>query len=1234
MKTATKIRWLLFIVTIGLFATSLTARWASTKLLKLYNIADDIEEKLNNRESEIYNYLSVKENINNLKKIATDANLATKTLDFFNKRNIYFQTYKNKNLSFWSDAVVPSNNPTGFKEGISFVEYENGWYEVIKKSDKDFFVLFFIPIKQQLPFNNQYLNTANSDEFIINNGNIEIAQIADSAVIDIKTLKGKYLFSIKKVNTITEVPYSKMEIFMWCFGLFTLCLLINSVCKYYADIGNPIWAVVTLLVCIVLLRYLGLKYHFPDALYSLKLFDPLIYASNFYFPSFADLSLNILGFLWVLTFIHSYKSELFKPIRSPYLGYPILIYGAIFIGALSFLYSDVFFGLVFNSNVNFKVSNLVNLNFLSFLGIFILMLALLCYYLVLDILIHFSILINISIRNKLILLGVLFVGFNIYELVNYQYSVYFVFIFVLIVLVGKLLYQKNAKIVFPSILLISFIFASIVSLKLNSYVNYKDQEIRKRLLLKLESDDDPYTLISFNEIEKSIAEDATLNNLLKDSTVNNTILNSWISTNYLAGYLSKFDYKIYLFNVKDSLISYGKNINIKRFKDQVEQSSIKITGNFYKLNKTFGSQNYFAIIPLKNDSLRTGTLVLELSSKQLEIYGAFPQLLQNGKINQQLGLTNYSYAFYDRNKLVNQYGTYVYDLVNKNFKGVYKKFIVLKQGEYEHIIYKPFINNTIIVTHRANTFWRELASLSFFFIIFLLFALLAASNKWLLSTFTSYRFNFDGIKKKFLVLNNQILYKTRIQIALVLAVVSSLLIIGIITFSYISIQYKEQQQDIIKTKIKTITTAFQESIYREAQYVKDGSGSVSFEEFSKMYNTDLNLFDTKGKLLYSTQYKIYAIGLIADRMNEVAFLNLNIKNKSEFIQDEHINLLNYTSAYMPVKNNKNDVIAYLQLPYFSNQDDYNQKIGVFLNLLINIYVLVFVAVGFFAFIVANQITSPLSLIQNSIAKTAIGRKNEPIAWKRKDEIGSLITEYNSMIETLEDNASKLAQSEREIAWREMAKQVAHEIKNPLTPLKLGIQMLDRAWREKDERFDEKFQKFGKSFLEQIDSLSRIASEFSNFAKMPELKLERVDLLSIFNKAIQVYQQMDKIQIICDEKSLENCFVFADKDQLLRSFNNLLKNGIEAIPEDKEGIIKISGKRDAKKIVISIQDNGIGIPLGSQQSIFVPNFTTKSSGTGLGLAFVKQAVQNVNGNIYFTTEIDVGTTFYITLPLVS
>ncbi|RZK62226.1 MAG: GHKL domain-containing protein, partial [Pedobacter sp.] len=262
-----------------------------------------------------------------------------------------------------------------------------------------------------------------------------------------------------------------------------------------------------------------------------------------------------------------------------------------------------------------------------------------------------------------------------------------------------------------------------------------------------------------------------------------------------------------------------------------------------------------------------------------------------------------------------------------------------------------------------------------------------------------------------------------------------------------------------------------------------------------------------------------------------------------------------------------------------------------------------------------------------------GRKNKPIQWKRNDEIGNLISEYNKMILALDESANRLAQSERETAWREMAKQVAHEIKNPLTPLRLGIQMLNRSWKEEDPNFDIKFQKFSKSFIEQIDSLSNIASEFSNFAKMPDLKLEKLEVVTVLNQAVQIYKQMDHIQIFCNEDAISGVFVKADKDQLLRSFNNLLKNAIEAMPEEGDGLITIHCQAYDAKVEIKVQDNGIGIPEDLRNRIFTPNFTTKSSGTGLGLAFVKQAIENIGGNIYFTTEINIGTSFHIILPRV-
>ncbi|MNY21061.1 Sporulation kinase D [compost metagenome] len=237
-----------------------------------------------------------------------------------------------------------------------------------------------------------------------------------------------------------------------------------------------------------------------------------------------------------------------------------------------------------------------------------------------------------------------------------------------------------------------------------------------------------------------------------------------------------------------------------------------------------------------------------------------------------------------------------------------------------------------------------------------------------------------------------------------------------------------------------------------------------------------------------------------------------------------------------------------------------------------------------------------------------------------------------MIAALEESAVKLARSERESAWREMAKQVAHEIKNPLTPLKLGVQLLEKSWKEKDVNFEKKFERFNKSFIEQIDSLSTIASEFSNFAKMPDTKLEKLRLLPIVEQARNIFTNTEDAEITIFNNTTVDVFVLGDKDQLLRTFNNLLKNGIEAGAVNGKCIIKIQVFNDESHVFIEVQDNGNGIDPLLQDKIFVPNFTTKSSGTGLGLAFVKQAVENAGGSVDFRSVSAKGTTFYLSFPL--
>jgi nitrogen fixation/metabolism regulation signal transduction histidine kinase len=272
----------------------------------------------------------------------------------------------------------------------------------------------------------------------------------------------------------------------------------------------------------------------------------------------------------------------------------------------------------------------------------------------------------------------------------------------------------------------------------------------------------------------------------------------------------------------------------------------------------------------------------------------------------------------------------------------------------------------------------------------------------------------------------------------------------------------------------------------------------------------------------------------------------------------------------------------------------------------------------------------LRFISEKLRILNLNKKNEPIEWKSKDEVGTLIAEYNKMIAELENSAAKLAKSERESAWREMARQIAHEIKNPLTPMKLSIQYLQRTIDEGGQNVTELAKKVNKTLIEQIDNLSAIATAFSTFAQMPKSQNEVLDLNEVVSGVVALFEKEENVHISF-RTQLATAMVYADKNQMISVFNNLVKNAIQSVKEGSEAEIDIEIKEKDGNIKVIVTDNGSGISPDSYEKVFVPNFTTKSSGTGLGLAICKQIIENAHGDIWFVSELGTGTSFYVSLP---
>lgn len=1234
-----KIRFLLLVLGCCLIATSISLSRFTTKSDLLERDAHEVQQNLLVKEREVAAFLANKAEVAKAKQLHVNPNDAIDFLNTYRQiKGINLLTFQNNQLKFWSTYRVTDIDPRTIKEGSSVLFFSNGWYEVIKSTKGKFSLVFLIAIQSQYPFKETQYFKNDLDPLLSNSKLLTLASFTDKEVYSIKSIDNKFLFGLKVKPGYIEDYYSVTQLWLFVAGLISICMFFNSLSSLIARRGHIVWGTLLLMVFFLTFRLSDLYYGWFNHRFPLDLFDPRIYSESFLMPSLGDFLLNVITLTWLLLFMYNHKEQykFAEWIRkSKILGIVIHILFLAFIATIAYFSDEVFFGLIYNSKINFEIINILKLSGSSWVSIVILCLVWFQIYLITTISATVSKQLNVSNKERLIIFLTGFAIVFIYKL-STDFTAFFIVFALILLIVCRSIYVEKAKFSIGLFAIVFFCLAFNSSIKYIKYKDITERSLREPLARKVQSSEDPNAIVALGGLEGQLLNDQFLVRYFADSGKSNYAVLKNHLKNYLDGYLSRYDYQIYPYDKSGIDISNPNGQPFKKYKGLVESGSVKIDGSnyFYQVNNTFGYQDYFGIISVVNKGSLLGTLVIELRSKPYNYNNRLPDLLGDQKLIRDEDFKGYSIALYSNNRLLNQSGSYTYPLDGKIFNGKKDDFITSNDNEldYSHLIYKPTESKMVVISKQKVGYVERLAALSFFFLVFIIFSLVLYGLIWLIKNLDDERVGWFSINRSLMINANKILYKTRIQVSIVLSVVATLLIVGWVTYYYMNNEYRGQQTISIKDKIRKVQQNYEKQVFSKG-IVEDEDAVADFVNFADVNNVDLNLYSTQGNLLMTTYPKLYNSKVIGRKMGPMAYTYLDKLKRSEYINpDEKIGDLTYAAAYAPIRNAQNKTIAYIGLPNYSNEEEYSDKIALFVSNLINIYALVFVAVGVLAVFLANQITSPLTFIQESISRTRIGQRNEPIVWRRHDEIGSLIKEYNGMIAALEASAAKLARSERESAWREMAKQVAHEIKNPLTPLKLGVQLLEKSWKENDPNFEHKFNKFSKSFIEQIDSLSKIASEFSNFAKMPDTNLEKLDVMPVIEQARQVYKNSDNVEINVLNKSDNSIRILADHDQLLRTFNNLFKNAIEAIDDESHCCITAVLYHDDEYAYIEIKDNGKGIPAVLHDKIFVPNFTTKTSGTGLGLAFVKQAVENAGGTISFTSVINVGTTFYLAFPL--
>ncbi|HUH25746.1 MAG TPA: ATP-binding protein [Flavobacterium sp.] len=403
-------------------------------------------------------------------------------------------------------------------------------------------------------------------------------------------------------------------------------------------------------------------------------------------------------------------------------------------------------------------------------------------------------------------------------------------------------------------------------------------------------------------------------------------------------------------------------------------------------------------------------------------------------------------------------------------------------------------------------------------------------------------------------------------------------------------------------------------------------------ELSNIHNIQINIYDLKGNLLITSKGN-FIVNKIDNEVISANILKIIESTATKrFVDLRIIEGVTYRSSYNYIKDYQFKPLGIISMPYAEETSFYNQQVNGFLMRFGQIYIFMFILAILLAYILSSYITKTINLLSERIQKTNINQKNEKIKVENASyEIEALINSYNEMVDKLEESAHKLAQSQREMAWREMAKQVAHEIKNPLTPMRLTVQSFERRFNPEDPKVNEKMKDFCDTLVQQIDTMTAVASAFSNFASMPAQENTTLNVVKVVQLALEIFNE----DFIHFQSTKEEIIATFDQSQIIRIITNLVKNAIQAIP-NYEAFPRVLVKVEQvdNEVLLTISDNGTGIPEAIQDKIFEPKFTTKTSGMGLGLGMIKNMIEGYKGTITFKTVAGKGTTFYVRLPIIT
>ncbi len=1143
------------------------------------------------------------------------------------KNNFSLYVYKNNCLYYWSDNRVINQEFT-LKPGINkkIISNQNGWFQLAAVQKKEYTIYCVYNFYRMFPIQNVYFKNVFDEK--LNLKGVEI----DENKLNKGELQGNY-FVHQKTPKVDYKTYIERKSLKFSMGFYTLVFMVYLMFCYLfskkedgfnIQISINLVSIFIIVSCLLLLNgsiFIDFTKH--------QFFSPEIAAYNSLIPSFGH------GFIWsiivfftsVLIYLNLKNSVLPKKLKH-FVYYLLSFIRYVLLCLLIFKIVPIFIN---NSQINYNVKELSNLDIWSLIGLvnlFILFLSWLFFSRFSKTFAPRKTFFKNYISNIIISIFTV-LGF----VIIYNENLFLSISIIVFVTLFSYINLKTNTLKFNTIILITSLFAGLISIQLEQVNSFKEKEQRKLYANKIISKQNIDLELNLLKIEKEIIGINTLEEFFYYKETDFSELELNYKYTFFNDLINEFDIDFLRFDNK------GKDITVNNFK-------FDYLNNLYNNSERSNICNYFTYIKdinfsgaylLKFDvcpgEQTLGYVFLMLTPKvKTEPYNL--DYFFSNKKTENINYDLYSFGVYKNDYLVKAQGVYPYK-IKKDFNYEYlgdESFVY--HNNFSHYYKRIDQESFLLISKKDITNDKLLIVLTFTFLFYnLLVVLVFVALYGIL--FIVKKLNENGFQentyiilaKYFRLVNIRKIYlETKIRLYFMLLTFGIFVVVLLVVLNNVNTNFKAKQNDLLDKKTLQISDEI------ELMYQRNEIQSLRnlIKDLANRFELDINLYNTDGTLLQTANNRIFFEGWFSKYMNSDAYKELVINKQYQYKQKEQLSKLNYISSYNSIFDKDRKLVGFVNIPYFSRDIDLKNQFSGFLSSLLNITALLLIISIFLAVRISSGLVKPLKMIIESLAKIRLGSTNRQITLKRNDEIGQLVDQYNFMLQKLENSTRKLALSEREGAWREMAKQVAHEIKNPLTPMKLHLQHLQLSINRNDENLLEKTKNISHILIEQIDQLSRMAEEFSSFAKMPITVSETINLNELLTNTIDLFKSHNTLDVEYTNLFPE-VLVVVDKQQLQRVFTNIIKNAHQAAKENESCFLKINVESTHNEIIISFKDNGKGIDAELKEKVFMPNFSTKNSGMGLGLSICKKIIEEFNGDINFESETNEGTIFYIKLP---